>query len=89
VGAFFASIPMTSHIIDNLLPNPHLNLFIQLVQLRLVLYFVLGLECLLWYQHALDNIRGSCFPPTRAPGELPSPSGWNVSVPAGTTPTAP
>lgn len=45
----------TAHLFENLKPNPNMGLFIQLNQWRLVLYFLLGLECVLWYQHAQNR----------------------------------
>jgi hypothetical protein len=51
------SVAMTAHLIDNLLPGPYTNLFISLVYLRGILYFGLGIECLLWYWSALKELR--------------------------------
>jgi len=50
------SVAMTAHLIDNLTPGPYMNLFVSLVYLRGVLYFGLGLECLLWYWNALKDL---------------------------------
>lgn len=51
-----ASLAMTAHLLDNLKTGPHMNLFTQLVYLRGILYFGLGIECLLWYYHELQKL---------------------------------
>ncbi len=56
VGGIF----MLFHLFDNLKPSPHMNLFMQLVLLRTILYFVFGTECLVWYYGALDEIKRQC-----------------------------
>jgi hypothetical protein len=50
-----ASLAMTAHLLDNLKFGPYSNLFTQLVYLRGILYFGLGIECLLWYRGALTT----------------------------------
>lgn len=52
IGTFLLAFVGSAHLFENLKPNPNMGLFIQLNQWRLVLYFLLGLECVLWYQHA-------------------------------------
>lgn len=54
------SIPMTAHLLDNLQPGTFRNLFSQLVYLRAVLYFGLGIECLAWYYSALADMKRDC-----------------------------
>ncbi len=56
-GALIFSLAATSHLFENLKPGAYMNLFMQLVQFRLVLYFALGLECLFWYQWSLNEIK--------------------------------
>lgn len=56
----FLSIPMTAHLLDNLEPGTYRNLFTQLVYLRGILYFGLGVECLVWYYNALSNLKRAC-----------------------------
>lgn len=51
------SLVMTAHLLDNLKPAPHENLFSQLVYFRGFLYFGLGIDCLLWYRGVLNEIR--------------------------------
>ena len=55
------SIAMTAHLLDNLMFARYRNLFIQLVYLRGVLYFGLGIECLAWYRNALNEIKRLCL----------------------------
>ncbi|HET6975297.1 MAG TPA: transcriptional regulator [Pyrinomonadaceae bacterium] len=52
IGAFLVACVGSAHLFENLKPNPNLGLFIQLNQWRLLLYFLLGFECVLWYQQA-------------------------------------
>jgi DNA-binding winged helix-turn-helix (wHTH) protein len=51
------SVAMTAHLIDNLRPAPYMNLFVLLVYLRGILYFGLGLECLIWYWNVLNELK--------------------------------
>lgn len=67
LALLLVSIPMTSHLFDNLKPSPYLNLFTHLMQLRWVLYFGLGLECLAWYSRALNEIKRECVVVESAP----------------------
>jgi len=52
---------LTAHLFDNLKPSPYINLFMQLVQWRLLLYLALALECLLWYYRFLNEIKRECL----------------------------
>ena len=52
IGTFLLTFVGSAHLFENLKPNPNMGLFIQLNQWRFVLYFLLALECVLWYQHA-------------------------------------
>jgi len=56
---FIMSVAMTARLLDNLRPNPYQNLFVQLVYLRGLLFFGLGIECLAWYRNALNEIKVS------------------------------
>ena len=62
--AALVSVAVLAHLFENLLPNEHLNLFIQSVQWRTLLYFGLGLECLVWYYRSLCRIRQTCLGPS-------------------------
>jgi len=55
--AAIGSIAATAHLVDNLIPTEYTNMFTQLVQWRLILYFSLGLICLLWYSRSLNAIK--------------------------------
>src|SRR5207237_3770114 len=55
------SIAMTAHLLDNLKPGTYRNLFTQLVYLRGILYFGLGVECLAWYYNALSGLKRDCI----------------------------
>ncbi len=59
LGAF--SLVMTSRLLDHLKPSSYMNLFTQLVYLRGILYFGLGVECLLWYYRALNSAKQQCM----------------------------
>ena len=50
-------LPLTYQLLESLKPGPYLNLFTQLVMLRLILYFGLGGECLFWYSRTLNEIK--------------------------------
>jgi DNA-binding winged helix-turn-helix (wHTH) protein len=56
-GAAVISLLSTNYLLDNLQPGQHKDLFTQLVMWRLLLYFALGLECLLWYYRALGEVK--------------------------------
>ena len=51
-GAFCVTLASAARLFENLQASPNTGLFIQLSQWRFVLYFLLGLECILWYQQA-------------------------------------
>lgn len=56
-GAAVYALIATAHLFDNLIPSTYTSVFMQLVQLRLLLYFALGLECLLWYSWTMNEIK--------------------------------
>lgn len=49
-----------SHIIDNLKPGSHMNLFTALAEARRLNYFTLAIESLVWYNWALNDLRNEC-----------------------------
>ena len=55
--AAVASIVATAHLMDNLVSTEYTSMFTQLIQWRLVLYFSLGVICLLWYSRSLNAIK--------------------------------
>jgi hypothetical protein len=56
-----ATVPMSSHILDNLKPGPHLNLYLGLFQARQLVYFTLGTTCLIWYYRTLNGLKHQCL----------------------------
>jgi len=60
VVAAGGGIAATAHLLENLIPGEYTNFFTQLVQWRIVLYFSLGLMCLLWYARSLNAIKIDC-----------------------------
>lgn len=65
-GAFVVSLALTAHLSDSLTPSPFKGFFVQLVQWRMILYFGLGIECLLWYYRALNELKRECLGMTAA-----------------------
>lgn len=55
------SLVMTSHLLDHLRQGPYTNLFTQLVYVRAILYFGLGIECLIWYRRSIDELKRQCL----------------------------
>lgn len=55
------SMVMTQDLFDHLRPGRFMNLFMLLVLARCLLYFGLGLLCLLWYARALNEIKRECM----------------------------
>jgi hypothetical protein len=49
---FCGALLGTAHLFESLESSPNSGLFIQLAEWRFLLYFLLGLECILWYQQA-------------------------------------
>jgi hypothetical protein len=56
-AAGIVCLPLTYHLLEGLRPGPYLNLFTQLVMLRLILCLGLGGECLFWYSRTLNEIK--------------------------------
>ena len=51
-ATFCITLAANARLFENLQPSPNTGLFIQLSQWRFLLYFLLGLECVLWYHHS-------------------------------------
>lgn len=51
------AIAGTAHLLDHLKPGPHMNLFVELLYLRGILYFGLGLFCLMEYYRIVRRFR--------------------------------
>lgn len=59
--ALLSSLLMTAHLFENLKPNSHLNLFMQLALWRWFLYFALAAECLIWFWVRLNSLKARCL----------------------------
>lgn len=57
LGTAVLGLGLTAHLFENLKLGPHMNLFMHLAYWRLVIFFLLGAECLAWYYHSLNEIR--------------------------------
>jgi hypothetical protein len=62
------SVVMTTNLFDHLARGPYRTLFMSLVLLRTVIYFLLGLECLIWYGRALSELKRECLAVLKVPG---------------------
>jgi DNA-binding winged helix-turn-helix (wHTH) protein len=47
----------TAHLFERLTPNTNRNFFMLSLQARVLLYFLLGCECMLWYHLTLNDVR--------------------------------
>lgn len=61
LGVFVLALAMMAHLFDNLQPGEHMNLFTTFAFIRGGLYFALALECVVWYSHALNDIKLKCL----------------------------
>lgn len=59
VGAVY-SILSSAHLLEALKVTPYTNLFIQMIQIRWVLFLVLGGECCWWYYAAINEFKRDC-----------------------------
>jgi hypothetical protein len=60
VGAIY-SLLSTAHLLEALNLTPYTNLFILTIQIRWVLFLLLGVECCWWYYSALEQIKRECI----------------------------
>ena len=51
------AITSTAHLLDHLKPGPYMNLFVELLYLRGILYFGLGTYCLVSYYRAINRAK--------------------------------
>jgi DNA-binding winged helix-turn-helix (wHTH) protein len=61
LGAFCCALLGTARLFENLQSSANTGLFIQLAQWRFLLYFLIGLECVLWYQQAQHQTNGKLW----------------------------
>lgn len=55
------ALAVLAHLFENLKPDTYSGLFLQLVQWRSLIYFILGMECLVWYFWMLNEIKRECL----------------------------
>lgn len=60
IGGAGYSIVSTAHLLEALRVTEHSNLFILTIQIRWVLFLVLGLECVYWYYATLQELKREC-----------------------------
>jgi hypothetical protein len=58
-GAIY-SLVSTAHLLEALKLTPYTNLFILTIQIRWVLFLLLGVECCWWYYAALEQLKREC-----------------------------
>jgi hypothetical protein len=51
---------LSSNLLDHITPLPHMNPFTNLIYVRLILYYGLGVQCLPWYYSALNDLQREC-----------------------------
>ena len=54
------------NLVNNLRQGPYMNLFTNLIQTRLALFFALGLACVAWYARALNEVKRECLAAERS-----------------------
>jgi hypothetical protein len=52
---------MTSHLMDNLINTPAMNLFILVVEARSVVWICAAVAGILWYQRCLNDLTRECL----------------------------
>jgi hypothetical protein len=55
------SVYLTANLLDHIKPSAYMNLFTNMIYLRLILYYGLGVECLAWYYRALNDLKRECL----------------------------
>lgn len=58
-----------SNLLDNLVPDPYANLFSAALHMRVALWYVIALTCLLWYHRSLNELKREALAVTRLVGE--------------------
>lgn len=54
------SVFLHHNLMSNLKPSEYMNLFANLIQARLILYYLLAAECLYWYYQTLNELKREC-----------------------------
>jgi len=68
------SVFLHHNLMSNLKLGEYMNLFANLIQARLVLYYLLAVECLYWYYQALNELKRECILEQRLARQ-----GWETS----------
>lgn len=55
------SVFLHHNLMDHLRPAPYMNLFSNLILVRLILYYMLAGECLAWYYRSLNELKRECL----------------------------
>ena len=69
VAAVFIGYQGTNHMLDNLSPGPYANLFTTALHVRVVLWYVVALLCLVWYQRSLQELKREAVAAARLLGD--------------------
>ncbi len=59
-GTAIFSLLLTFNLLTHIKPDLYMNMFTQLVLWRALLYFALGLQCLIWYAQSLNTLKRKC-----------------------------
>lgn len=70
VAAVFIGYQGTNHMLDNLSPGPYANLFTTALHVRVVLWYVVALLCLAWYQRSLQELKREAVAAGRLLGDI-------------------
>jgi DNA-binding winged helix-turn-helix (wHTH) protein len=70
----FWSLFSIAHLFEYLLPSPHMNRYMNLLQIQRLTYFALGLECLGWYHLCLGRLQRDVLAAVRSVRNSPAPS---------------
>lgn len=68
------SVFLHHNLMSNLKPGVYMNLFANLIQARLILYYLLAAECLYWYYQSLNELKRECVLEQRLVAQ-----GWDSS----------
>jgi hypothetical protein len=79
IGGAIYSLISTAHLLEALTLTRYTNLFILTIQIRWVLFLLLGVECCWWYYSALAQLKRECIVLTGLNGsehKETRPKGW-------------
>ncbi len=61
IAVIAISLFLHHNLMSNLKPGLYMNLFSNLILARLILYYLLGAECLYWYYQSLNELKRECL----------------------------